>query len=261
MHDLDAHPKSLLTVDSNPKLAKGEGWLVAGLHLAPHKLAGVGNLCSNASPACIAACLNTAGHGGIGLDADGLNIVQVARIRRTRYFKRDRQNFLIDLADDIARMERRAFKLGVKLAVRLNVLSDLPWENIKVGAFPNMMALFPLVQFYDYTKVEARLRVRKVVGAIPNYHLTFSLSEINDSKAEAALVGGTNVAVVFDTRKGKPLPATYRVGRVNAQVLDGDQTDLRFLDAPGLVIGRIIGLRAKGRAKHDTSGFVRAATN
>jgi hypothetical protein len=51
-----------------------------------------------------------------------------------------------------------------------------------------------------------------------------------------------NVAVVFDT-----LPTTY-LGR---PVVNGDDTDLRFLDPQGVVVG----LKAKGRAKKDTSGF------
>jgi hypothetical protein len=35
-------------------------------------------------------------------------------------------------------------------------------------------------------------------------------------------------------------------------VLDGDKNDLRFLDKPNSIVGLI----AKGKARHDTSGFV-----
>jgi hypothetical protein len=35
-------------------------------------------------------------------------------------------------------------------------------------------------------------------------------------------------------------------------VFDGDDTDLRFLDPTGVIVG----LKAKGRARKDTSGFV-----
>jgi hypothetical protein len=38
-------------------------------------------------------------------------------------------------------------------------------------------------------------------------------------------------------------------------VVDGDADDLRFLDGRGVVVG----LKAKGPAKKDTSGFVRDA--
>jgi hypothetical protein len=44
------------------------------------------------------------------------------------------------------------------------------------------------------------------------------------------------------------LPETF-LGR---KVIDGDETDLRFLDDDGIVVG----LKAKGTAKQDTSGFV-----
>ena len=36
------------------------------------------------------------------------------------------------------------------------------------------------------------------------------------------------------------------------KVIDGDTDDLRFLDPTNVVVG----LKAKGDAKHDTSGFV-----
>ena len=55
---------------------------------------------------------------------------------------------------------------------------------------------------------------------------------------------GMNVAVVFR----KELPATY-LGR---KVINGDETDLRFLDEKNVIVG----LKAKGKAKKDTSGFV-----
>jgi hypothetical protein len=44
------------------------------------------------------------------------------------------------------------------------------------------------------------------------------------------------------------LPETY----LGLPVIDGDQSDLRFLDPQGVIVG----LKAKGKGKHDTSGFV-----
>jgi hypothetical protein len=52
------------------------------------------------------------------------------------------------------------------------------------------------------------------------------------------------VAVVFE----KVLPATYK----GVTVINGDESDVRFMDKPGVVVG----LKAKGEAKSDSSGFV-----
>lgn len=248
-YDLDQLPASLLTL-SNPKTVKGEksGYLTAILHLAPASLSGR-NVCSHATDGCRAACLNTAGRGGIGLDVDGLNTIQAARIRRTRFFTRDSAGFMALLGAEIAKHVHTARLHGLAPAVRLNGTSDLPWENIRYGTHANLFEAFPDVQFYDYTKVPARIR-RRAIG-IPNYSLTFSLADGNDSNAEDAAAAGLNVAVVFSTRKGHALPEAF-MGR---PVVDGDLTDLRFTDPAGVIVG----LRAKGPAIRDSSGFVRAA--
>lgn len=247
-HDLNITPRTLLTYN-NPKIAKGErhGIYTAVMHLAPHKLSGVMNVCAHATDGCAAACLNTAGRGGIGLDENGLNGIQVARIRRTRYFKRDPKGFKTMLAKEIDAHVRRAARHGMQPAVRLNGTSDLPWENIEFLGHENVMAAYPDVQFYDYTKVP----VSKRRTDIPNYHLTFSLAESNRADAVAALNAGINVAAVFRTPKGAALPSPYNLGGFR-RVIDGDATDARFTDTAGAIIG----LRAKGSARYDKTGFV-----
>jgi hypothetical protein len=250
-YDLDALPGGLLTV-GNPKTAKGEahGYLTAILHLAPEKVSGR-NVCPHATAGCAAACLNTAGRGGIGLDADGLNTIQVARIRRTRWFHRDRTGFLNALSLEIARHVRIARKHGLQPAVRLNGTSDLPWEKFPVAGQPHIFAIFPEVTFYDYTKWPVRLRT--AVADIPNYSLTFSLAESNDDKAGDALDAGVNVAAVFAVKRGGDLPPSAMIAGRIRPVIDGDASDLRFTDPTGVIVG----LRAKGRAIHDRTGFVR----
>jgi hypothetical protein len=253
-YQLDAEPRELLTEGiGNPKVAKGRNskYLTAIMHLAPEKVSGR-NVCPHATRGCANACLNTAGQGGMALDENGFNRVQVARIRRTRLFHRDRAAFMERLAVEIAKHEKRAKRKGLIPAVRLNGTSDLPWEAFPVGGFRNLMAMFPDVVFYDYTKWPIRLRKRHLA---PNYHLTFSLAEDNDKHALDALAAGVSVAVVFDRnsdyRVMEALPDTY----LGVPVVDGDKDDLRFLDPKGVVVG----LRAKGRAKRDRSGFVRKA--
>ena len=100
---------------------------------------------------------------------------------------------------------------------------------------------FSTIQFYDYTKYPNRLDLPD------NYHLTFSLSETNKAQALDVLDRGQNIAAVFNTKKDQPLPDTCW----GYPVFDADLDDERFLDPYG-----IAGLRAKGPAKKDFSGFV-----
>lgn len=222
---------------------KGEafGYRTFILHLAPSNVSGY-NVCPMASPGCRAACLNTAGRGRF-------DNTQNARIRKTRLFYENRDAFMVLLVKDIRAAIRNAERNNLIPVFRLNGTSDIRWETVTVGTkanstfmAANIMALFPNVQFYDYTKIANRRNIPA------NYHLTFSRSEDNDQAVSAAMGLGMNVAIVFNTKKGKPLPEYY-LGR---SVLDGDESDLRFLDS----IRSIVGLRGKGDAKKDSSNFV-----
>jgi hypothetical protein len=231
---------SLLDI-GNPKLAKSRnvGVMAFGLHLAPADLSGC-NTCPMASAGCRAACLNEAGQGM------NLPSVQLARIMRTRWFFTDRKAFMVRLVSDIERAIRKAHRDGYRPAFRLNATSDLRWETVKCKRngreYRNVMKAFPDVMFYDYTKLENRR------GLPSNYHLTFSRSEENHDVVADMLRRGFNVAVVFDTPKGQPLPAEY----LGFPVLDGRTHDARFLDAPD----HIVGLSALGHGVNDCSGFV-----
>ena len=174
--------------------------------------------------------------------------VQDARVAKTKAFFANPKQFVEDLAKDIEAAQRKAARDGLELCVRLNGTSDLPWENLGGQAGVCLMRRFPDVRFYDYTKNPARIRAF-LAGRMPeNYSLTFSRSECNGETALELAKAGANVAVVFATKKGEDLPKEW-AGR---PVVDGDLHDLRFLDGRG----RIVGLRAKGKAKKDESGFV-----
>lgn len=228
--------KLLSNPTSNPKIAKNlkVGVLTAPLHLAPFNLSGY-QVCPMASTGCVSACLNTAGRGQ-------MNAVQAARIRKTKLYFEDREAFMAQLVKDIKSVERKAKKESLSCGVRLNATSDIPWERVPVGVFKNLMEMFPNVQFYDYTKRHNRKNLPS------NYHLTYSLAEDNDSQAKKAIKNGMNVAVVF---KGKLLPKTFW----NLPVINGDEHDFRPIDPKGVIVG----LLAKGKAKHDTTGFARQA--
>ena len=227
----------LLTVNGNPKTNKSisYGYLTGILHLAPARVSRVMDTCKHKTAACETACLNTAGRGGIGELAS--NTVQLARIRRTELLAKGLDLFFSKLIHDIGKLERQANKLGLLPAVRLNGTSDIPWERIKHEG-KTIFEWFPGVMFYDYTKYPDRC-----IDGINNYSLTFSRTESNDDLAIVKLNVGENVAVVFHT-----VPNVWN----GFQVIDGDEHDLRFLDPRGVVVG----LKAKGRAKKDISGFV-----
>jgi hypothetical protein len=244
-----------LLTTGNPKVAKGQsqGYLTNILHLAPSRMSGY-NTCPMATKGCAAACLNTAGRGGLfaghatgvlsGADLvqaimDGriTNKIQLARIARTRFFFENRAAFMAQLVKEVKAAIKRAAKYNLTPVFRLNGTSDIRWETVKVDGFDNIMAMFPNVQFYDYTKIANRRDLPA------NYHLTFSLAESNLADAERALANGMNVAAVFRT-----VPKVF----LSVPVIDGDATDLRFLDPKGVIVG----LKAKGKAKKDDSGFV-----
>ena len=226
---------------ANPKIQKGSklGYLSFILHLAPADLSGR-EVCPKRTAGCTEACLNTAGRGGMFKRGETTNVIQRARIRKTQLFFADRDTFMEQLEQDINRAIRQAHRLGLKPVFRLNGTSDLSWEKYTCrGSDRNLFEMFPTVQFYDYTKVLGRK-----VAHLPNYHLTFSAADGNDRDVQKAIEQGMNVAVVFDK-----LPDSY----MGKTVFNADDTDLRFLDPKGVVLG----LKAKGRAKKDTSGFVR----
>lgn len=226
----------LLNIDANAKTVKGQGrgYMTAILYLAPADESGY-EVCPMASKGCRKACLNKAGMGAF-------SNVQAARIAKTKWYFEDRPAFMAQLVTEVRAFIRKAIKLGLIPVVRLNGTSDIPWERVPVEGQPNIMSLFPSVQFYDYTKRSNRRDLPT------NYHLTFSLAEDNDSRARVAASNGANIAVVF---RNDNFPSTY----MGMPVVDGDADDLRFLDGRGVVVG----LKAKGPAKKDTTGFVRDA--
>lgn len=222
---------------ANPKIQKGtaKGYLSFILHLAPATLSGK-ETCPKRTAGCTAACLNTAGRGGMFKKGENTNMIQKARIRKTEYFFADRDAFMADLVEDIMRAVNYARRKGLKPVFRLNGTSDLSWEKYKCkGSDKNIFEMFDNIQFYDYTAVLGRK-----VSAYKNYHLTFSRKESNEDECMDALEAGMNVAAVYD--------------QIPEGMWSADETDLRFLDP---VEGQIIGLKVKGhRAKRDQSGFV-----
>lgn len=230
----------LLTTNSKLAKARDYGYLAVGLELAPGKLAGRGEACP-ARGDCYRTCIFSSGFGA-------MTSVRKARIDRHRLmFNTDgqlNQLALDQLISEIKAAQRKAVRLKLKLAVRLNVFSDISWENVA----PALFMMFPDVQFYDYTKIVTRAR-RYVEGKLPfNYHLTFSISEYvplySDTErllrvGDESHVQRMSVALpLYQNVKAIWLPSTY------ARHVDGDKHDLTFLHPAG----SIILLSAKGKA-------------
>jgi hypothetical protein len=234
-----------LLTEANIKVRKGEkvGYYSVILHFAPSTLSGY-QVCPAASLGCIAACLNTAGRGGMFKKGETTNRVQNARKRRTVMFFEQRERFMSLLEADIIHAQKRANKLGLTLVVRPNGTSDLPWEKIRMGQYRNMFERFPMIQFYDYTKIAYRALQQGKPGFPVNYHLTFSAAENNHATCRVLQTLGHTITVVCT-------PEVKAWAMTQDNVADGDENDLRFLDKKG----SIVVLSAKGRAKKDSSGF------
>lgn len=240
----------LLNIDANAKTVKGQkkGYLTGIMYLAPYTVSGI-NVCPMAELAnCHETCLFVQGRARVY--AAGKTFVTVsgdvvpdstiihARIARTELFHNDREAFLIMLEKEINALIRKANRMNFIPVVRLNGTSDIRWENIRFKSGDTIFARFPELMFYDYTKINNRKNLPK------NYHLSWSYSEASERYA-AMRPDNLNWVVVFSTNK---FPETF-LGR---RVINGDETDLRFLDDSGIVVG----LKAKGSARNDTSGFV-----
>jgi hypothetical protein len=192
------------------------------------------NLCPKASPGCLEGCLFTAGMGVF-------KTVQDSRIRKVDFYLKDKASFLKLLAAEIRTKISTAQKKGYDVAFRLNGTTDVDfvyqlkkYENLDLIGMDNVV-------LYDYTKTLGKALKYKDSD---NYTHTFSRSENNDDDVDKAIASGLNVAAVF----ANDLPTTWR----GIPVIDGDKAD----DLMTKYKGVIIGLRAKGKAKKDRSGFV-----
>lgn len=230
----------------NAKIAKSwkKGYVSLILNLSPAEESGF-NLCSCRTAGCAVACLHLSGSA----------VYQKGKIRsrlgKTFYLIKERQKFIEQLIKEITVARDYANELGKKLAIRLNGTSDLPWETPAFGVGgKSLMELFPDVQFYDYTKVPHRMRAYANRDMPPNYHLTFSYSERKDSAKNSleALKRGGTVAIVFGPGKNQGAEHLIPPKVWNGfRVIDGDESDLRFEDDKGVVVG----LTAKADAAWD----------
>jgi hypothetical protein len=269
--------KNVVDFGADPKTTKGQkkGFLTGINYMMPHTSSGLKtasgklfNLCANASPGCAEGCLHSAG------DPRRMKGKVAKRMRKTELYKDNRPEFMSRMHKQIGMAKdwvKRKFP-GMKLAIRLNGTSDIGWHGTSHQVDgKNLMQHHDKVQFYDYTKNKTVATAHRE-GRLPkNYHITYSRDETPESHAFALdhiSKGGTAAVVMrgmhpktgkLCTHKGScgcVLPKTW----LGHKVIDGDKHDHRFLDKKenGLAPheGAWVGLKAKGKAMQDTSGFV-----
>jgi hypothetical protein len=227
-------------INSSAKIMKGHKKLRIDtyiIYLAPANTSGY-NVCNYSTPECRLGCLATSGRAKLeAWTVNSDNRIKNSRIKKTKLFHENNKYFMEWLVAELAEGQRKAIKNDYEFAVRLNGTSDIDWVNYRVNG-STVFGLFPTIQFYDYTK-----HFLKMVDNLPNYHLTFSYSGRNTDSCKHILEQGMNIAVVFDTKKGETLPLEF----MGYPVIDGDLTDVRYLDAKRCVVG----LRWKRIANRD----------
>jgi hypothetical protein len=234
------------------------------------------NLCVGSSEACRHSCLVFAGQNWASSYSS-----YSKGVRTTALFEQP-EAYGRMLYEACRKHQIRAEKAGYIPMIRLNVLSDIPWEHV----FPSLFEALPALQFYDYTKVADR---QNWSGFPDNYDLTFSLSGPNMSLVSQALEEGQRIAAVIHIPEWEQGAASKGTGGKAAlgeekytklqkeakerlwssrlpkkcngfRVIDGDVNDVRALDpapaivalrwkAPGGQSGKSEGMTTKQKAE------------
>lgn len=202
------------------------------------------NLCPKASIGCANACLESAGRGKF-------KNVRNARSNKTEYFVQDPKTFTAQLILEIEFLRIKAKRQNKEIAIRLNGTADVDflflfqkyhnWNYTEKAETPGSGNAG--IYFYDYTpNIQKFKRYRGT-----KYALIFSKKEDNPEEVQTAIDLCGKVSAVF---KGD-IPETYK----GIKVIDGDQRDDLILDIIQDPEPIIIALKAKGKAKHDKTGF------
>lgn len=205
---------------------------------AAYRLTGGINLCPLASAGCALACLKTSGQ-------SGMPDQQRAQAVRTAFLLAYPREAGLIIGAEL----RAALKRYGRVNLRLNTTSDIRWEYVSPAMIDALATAG--VALYDYTAWSPEQR-----NPSHAYSLTYSAKEPShtpDAYLETILAAGGTVAMPFTTRRGEALPETWH----GYPVIDGDVSDERRNDPPGVVVG----LRAKGHAwrRDNSAGFIRPA--
>jgi hypothetical protein len=245
----------VLTLDSHKIEVSNKGgkYRVAMVYLAQEKISGH-QVCPHATESCKGICLGShSGHASLVKKGTDFNACRVARVRKTIMFFNYRELFMNKLFTELTAFCKKCEKDGILPAFRFNATSDLPFHTYTIPdgskTFIEYFGEKYGCQFYDYTKNIHKME-QYLLGTMPkNYSLTFSYTPEKAADAFKVVALGGTAAAAFATKKAVDYTGK-KMGGFN--VVNGDLTDLRFLDVKGVIIG----LTAKGRTwKTDTSGF------
>jgi len=260
---VDWNSKVSSVLSSNAKIEKtpiGVPIVNSGISLAPAKRSGVRNVCSDATPACIAACVLW--FAGRTMTA----VVRGAAIARTMLLHYFPELFHARLDKELQTQERQAEEIGARSFCRPNAASDEDYG-------PAIASRHPSTTFYDYSKVRQRVR-DYLAGKFPaNYHVSYSVHE-NSQFSDVAefLRAGGNVVVVVDSyywgssKRYGTLPAqvtfTSTTGElITVPAVDGDIYDIRTPEFDGRGVAVCLRLKSQSNKVKESarkSGFARA---
>lgn len=237
---------------------KAQEYRIVALALSPATSDGHGKTnCPNSSIGCENICV---GSDNVGLSAV-FKSISLARQAKSLWLKSDPVGFYRQLCDEIETEQRFSDRDGTTLVIRPNTFTDLNWFKL--------FRDFPRVIGYDYSKVFSRVNDP---NRPENYTIVPSWTERPKDQRDCLnlLAQGFNCAVCFAEigpfagyrALMQRLPETWSLNGMRVKVIDGDDTDLRFLDErskPGQT-GFAVGLRLKSannlvRQKAIDSGF------
>jgi len=174
-------------------------------------------LCTPKYVKCIKECFYNSGQ-------LGMPVQQKALQERSNFFKKDFNGWLAMLERDLKAHIRKAHKLNLRPSFRLNGTSDIKTQDL------GLIEKYKEVMFYEYTKDFGQYSKHD------NFYLLYSYDGTNWGECVKKLHQGLNVALVFDK-----IPKTFK----GYSVINGDNSDLRFLDRQGVIVG----LKPKGKLK------------
>ena len=201
-------------LNSNTKLQKGDR-VNLGFEATPATLATLEFNSCEAATSCRLTCLVFATMTALFESKSGKLCSTLKKRIRRLFLLLNATEFCIRKIN----LEIESAALAGPVAVRLNVFTDIEWTRYGINFDASG------VTFYDYTKVKSRAG-----RADYPIDITYSASERDRVEDLLEVLRHSRVAMVFP---GNTLPDEWN----GFPVIDGDETDNRYLDPKGVIVG------------------------